>query len=520
MKILAANFVVHVGNPYRNADEMIEIMKNNEADVYLFPAYCLTGATCSDLVRFKSFAELTNGALDKLCEYSENENKCLVTAVAGYENIIIRNGDLIQKPTVKIDGKTVMVAESATEQHADVLLLPTAMDGYPCIQNDIIEFCAEASKSRNCIVAIANCGFGESSADHVFKGFTGVFNSGIIVDFKGQEKPETIIATADTDKKEGLIYTRPNKGVERIPYYGKNEPSRYLNELFLLQTQALYQRIVGSGIKKIVVGVSGGLDSTLALLCAENAMRMADLPVENIIAVTMPGFGTGDRTYSNAKALMSLLKVTAKEISIKEPTLEMFKTIGHDAENKNVVYENAQARMRSSILFNIANQEGALVLGSGDLSEIALGWCTFAGDNMSHYNPNATIPKTIIRELVRFLAASRGGELEKVLNDIANTPISPELVDGQETEKIVGKYELIDFILFFFGKRNMSYSDIKNYCLAVFEELDEDEIVKTLDGFYDRYKKNQFKRSIVFEGANLLGFKLPYIPADVDYDLI
>ena len=275
MKILAATFVVSVGRPFRNADAMMKVMDENEADVYLFPAYCLTGASCSDLAPYKCFADETNEALDKLCEYSEKTGKCFVTAVYGYDNIIVKGGDLIQKPTVKIGGKTVMVSESGTETNADVLLLPTAMDGYPCIQNDIIEFCADAANKRHCVVAVANCGFGESSADRVYKGFTGIFNSGVIVDFKSQERPETVIACADSDKKTGLIYSRPNRGTERIPYYGKNEPSRYLNELFLLQTQALYQRIVGSGLKKAVIGVSGGLDSTLALLVAENAFRMA-----------------------------------------------------------------------------------------------------------------------------------------------------------------------------------------------------------------------------------------------------
>ncbi|MDY3761306.1 MAG: NAD(+) synthase, partial [Eubacteriales bacterium] len=190
------------------------------------------------------------------------------------------------------------------------------------------------------------------------------------------------------------------------------------------------------------------------------------------------------------------------------------------AENKNVVYENAQARIRADILFNVANAENAFVIGTGDLSEAALGWCTFGGDDLAHYNPNASVPKTLVRELVRHIASVRGGDLGKVLSDIAETPISPELVAGQETEKIVGKYELIDFIMFFFGKRHAGYSDIKNLCLAVFEELDEDEIVETLDRFYDRFKKTRFKRSSLSEGANLLGFSLPYFPDDIDYELI
>lgn len=519
MKILSAVFVVKVGKPMQNADEMIRIMEEHEADVYLFPAYCLTGATINQAVGFRSFADMTNEALDKICEYSEQTHKCIVTAVAGYDNIIIRDGDLIQKPAVTHCGKKIVVSQSGDEGNADILLLPTAMSGYPCIQNDIIEFCADASKAKNCVIAVANAGFGESSADSVYKGFAGVFNTGIIEDFKGQERPEPIMASADTDVKSGLIYSRPNKGLDRIPYFGKNEPSRYLNELFLLQTQALYTRISGTGINKLVVGVSGGLDSTAALLCSVNAMKMAALPIENIIAVTMPCFGTGSRTYSNANRLMQALGVARMEIDIKASVLSHFRDLGITSDEQGSVYENAQARERAQVLMDIANMHNGLVVGTGDLSEAALGFCTFGGDTLCHYNVNATIPKTVIREMVKNIAEnSESEELKRVLLDIVDTPISPELRLGQKTEEIIGPYELHDFFIFFFAKRRNSYTEIKNYALAVFEEYDEAEIVKWLDVFYARYRAAQFKRSNSYEGANLIGFTLPYVPADIGFD--
>lgn len=518
MKIFAGVFSVQVGRPGRNAEEMIRLMTENEADVYLFPAYSLTGATCSNAVNFAGFAERTNEALDRLCEYTEETHKCLVTAVAGYENIIIRDGELIQKPAITMEGKRVMVAASGQEEGADVLLLPTAMDGYPCIQNDIIEFCAESSKQRKCVIAVANCGFGESSADHVYKGFAGVFHNGVILDFKSQDTPEPVFAQADSESVSGLIYTRPKRGLDRIPYYGNNDPDRYLDELFKMQVQALYMRLVGTGIRRLILGLSGGLDSTTALLVSEAAMKMAGLPVSDIITVTMPGFGTSGRTKSNALELMALLGTTAREVDIKESVLTHFAAIGHNPEDASVVYENAQARERTQVLLDMANQFSALVVGTGDLSEEAQGFCTFGGDNTAHYNPNATVPKTLLRAMISRIAATRGGDVGRILQDIVDTPISPELKPGQKTEDIIGPYELLDFYLFFFAKRHASYEDIKHYALAVFEEYDEDEIVHWLDSFFARYKASRFKRATVFEGANLIGFTLPYVPADVDFD--
>ncbi len=519
MKILAAVFDVKTGRPGKNAAEMIKIMRENDADIYLFPAYCLTGASAGKLVNYQSFADQTNEALDTLLEYSENENKIFVTAVAGYENIIVRDGELLQKAATTVDGKRIVVAQPGDDGNADVILLPTAMAGYPCIQNDIIEFCSEASSSKNCAIAVANAGFGESSADNVYKGFAGVFNKGIICAFKSQDEPETAVACYDVDAGGGLVYTRPNRGIDRIPYYGKNEPHRYLDELFKLQTQALYTRLHGCGIKKIVLGVSGGADSTLALLCAEKAIKMLKLPMKNIIAVTMPGFGTGTRTRANADALTNTLGVTTITVDIKKAVSGHLSDIGHDETLQDVTYENAQARERTQILFDIANMHNALVLGTGDMSEAALGFCTFGGDTVSHYNPNATIPKTLVLELIKHIAETKDEKTAGILTDIANTPISPELKKGQETEKIIGRYDLHDFFLFFFAKLHKSYDEIKNLALAVFEDTDESEIVTCLDVFYDRYKKNRFKRSTVFEGANLIGFSLPYIAADIDYDL-
>ncbi len=191
------------------------------------------------------------------------------------------------------------------------------------------------------------------------------------------------------------------------------------------------------------------------------------------------------------------------------------KDIGHDAKTDDVTYENAQARERAQILFDVANQQNALALGTGDLSEAALGFMTYAGDMLSHYNVNATVPKTVMRDLVTHIANKRGGELEKTLLDIVATPVSPELKDGQKTEDILGPYILHDFIIYYFAKHKFPRSEIQKYMFATFDEYDDDTINRALDTFYSRYYKNQFKRSSASEGANLIGFTLPYMPADM-----
>ena len=514
MKIVTAVFVVSLGYPNENVRKMTEIMDKNEGDIYLFPAYSLTGSSAGELYDFPEFKDRTEAALDRLCGYSEKTGKIIVTSVPYHENVIIKDGILLNKNSFTLEGKTVAVSETGKETF-DVLLLPTIMPGYPCIQNDIIEYCMKASGAKNCVVAVANGGFGESSADNVYKGFCGVFNKGITVSFMAQDKPETIISATTDTQDTGLIYTRQKIADYKIPYYGKNDKKRYLEELFSLQTQALYMRLVNTGIKKAVINVSGGLDSTTALLVAENTFRMLGLPVSNITGLTLPCFSTSKRTNENAKNLMLQLGITSREINIKESVLRHFRDIGHDPDTADVTYENAQARERAQILFDVANAENALALGTGDLSEAALGFATYAGDTLCHYNVNATVPKTLMRDLVRHIAKKRGGELEKTLTDIVDTPVSPELKDGQKTEDILGPYILHDFIIYYFAKHKFPRSEIQKYMLATFDEYDDATINAALDTFFGRYYKNQFKRSSACEGANLIGFTLPYMPADM-----
>ncbi|MDF2685153.1 MAG: synthetase [Clostridia bacterium] len=514
MKILSCVFPINLGKPLRNAESIMEIMDKNESDIYLFPAYAITGSSCGQLFSYKAFNEITDKALEMLCEYTEKSKKTLITSIHN-SNIIISKGDLNKKGKIVLEGKTIIVSDNGDEK-ADIILLPTAMPGYPCIQNDVIEYCAAASLKKNCVIAVANSGFGESVSDNVYKGFAGIFKNGVIIDFFNQDKPEIIYAKADYTKETGISYTRKPAQLDRIPYYGKNEPSRYLSELFLLQTEALYSRLKSSGIKKVAINISGGLDSTLALLVADNAMKMAELPAENIIALTLPGFGTSERTKKNAKNIMNELKTTSIEINIKDAVTGHLKDIGHDIALKDVVYENAQARERAQVLFDVANKYNALALGTGDMSEAALGFCTFAGDTLCHYNVNATVPKTLVRETVKLIASKKDGVLRETLLDITETPISPELKEDQKTEDIIGPYILHDFFMYYFAKHKLPVAEIEHYALATFEEYSQQEIDKWLEVFFTRFSKSQYKRSSAPEGANIIGFILPYFPTDLN----
>lgn len=516
MKLFSGVFPIRLGKPMANAETIINIIKeHNDADIYLFPAYCLEGATCGRLIDYKYFQAEIEEAVDKLCEFTEDNGKVIVTADHVNGNIVIKDGDILKKTTFMLNGKKIAVSQSVKEP-SDILLLPTAMASYPCIQNDVIEFCAKASLDNKCSVAVANAGFGESSADNVFKGFAGMFKNGVIVDFKAQDDPELTYCLVDYTKETGIVYAR-NRAIDyKIPYFGKNEPKRYLSELFKLQIQALYTRLKSSGIYRVVVNVSGGLDSTLALMVASETMKMLKMPSQNIIAITQPCFSTGGRTYNNAKKLMELLNVTALEIDIKNAVTAHLADIGADINNHDVVYENAQARERAQVAFDIANKYNAIVLGTGDMSEAALGFCTFGGDTLGHYNVNATVPKTVMQQLVRQLSAENEGELGKVLFDVVDTPISPELKENQKTEDIVGPYILHDFIMYYYAKLHFAKEDIRQYMLATFDEYDDDEIDKWLEVFFKRFNSSRFKRAAACEGANLIGFTLPYIPADAE----
>ena len=401
-------------------------------------------------------------------------------------------------------------------------------------------------QSARCISGyiFSSCGFGESTTDVVFAGNGLIYENGnllaaskrfsfeeqmvageIDVDYLRAERrvnttfaacrancvsePAVRISTEYVNGKD-LNLTRTYNPHPFVPQ-GAALDER-CEEIFSIQMSGLAQRLVHTKAQSAVVGISGGLDSTLALLVCVKTFDKLGWSRRGIIGVTMPGFGTTDRTYTNAVNLMKVLGVTIREVSIKEACIQHFKDINHDIDVHDVVYENAQARERTQILMDIANQTRGLVIGTGDLSELALGWATYNGDHMSMYGVNTGIPKTLVKHLVKWVAengmddASRG-----TLLDIVDTPISPELIPADEngnisqvTEDLVGPYELHDFFLYYFIRCGFPPSKIFFLAARTFKGVyDEETIRKWLQTFYRRFFSQQFKRSCLPDGPKV-----------------
>ncbi|XOB61255.1 NAD(+) synthase [Campylobacterota bacterium DY0563] len=386
-----------------------------------------------------------------------------------------------------------------------------------------------------CAYIYSSCGVGESSSDTIFGGDALIceYGSTLAKSERFTLENQTIRADIDLEK---LIWLRNHESyfgdsipsevriikvkstpkiskldryIDKHPFVPSNEKMKkeVCEEITNIQAHGLIKRLTHINSKKVVIGISGGLDSTLALLATYKAFEILNLDVKGIVAVTMPGFGTTSRTKSNAIKLCEALGVTIKEIPISEISLKEFEALGHDKDIHDVTYENVQARARTSILMNLANKEGAIVIGTGDLSEIALGWCTYNGDHMSMYSLNSGIPKTLISYLVEYFTYKE--EIKEVLIDILNTPISPELLPpdsdkiSQETESIIGPYELHDFFLYHFIRYGAKPSKILFLANTAFEEYSEDEIRKCLDIFIKRFFTQQFKRNAMPDGVKV-----------------
>ena len=302
--------------------------------------------------------------------------------------------------------------------------------------------------------------------------------------------------------------------IDKHPFVPSNDLERELRckEIFNIQSAALAKRFEHTGLKKAVVGISGGLDSTLALLVIVKTFKLLNYPMNNIVTITMPGFGTTDRTYNNALTLCRELGCDLREINIVKAALQHFEDIGHDKDIHDVTYENVQARERTQILMDLANKEGGLLIGTGDLSELALGWCTYNGDHMSMYSVNPSIPKTLVRYLVKYVAEKESNKnVSETLLDILDTPVSPELLPkddkgdiAQKTEDIVGPYELHDFFLYHFIKHGSSKERIFKLAKIAFkDDYSDEEITKWLDKFMWRFFTQQFKRSALPDGPKV-----------------
>ncbi len=393
-------------------------------------------------------------------------------------------------------------------------------------------------KSRNvfCAYICAGAGEGESTADSVFSGHSLICENGRLL--KENAPFDGGLLTEDIDLSR-LVFDRAKmntfpslsaegyweicfsintgmknftRSIPKLPFIPEMDVrERDLSLVLDIQAVGLKKRLEHTRAKTAVIGISGGLDSTLALICAAKAMDMLSRPRTDVVAVTMPCFGTTERTKSNAEKLCERLGVSFRTVNITKSVLCHFDDIGHAADEYDVTFENAQARERTQVLMDIANMNGGLVVGTGDLSELALGWATYNGDHMSMYGVNASIPKTLVRYLVRHYADICGdGELKNTLLDVLDTPVSPELLPAengeisQKTEGIVGPYELHDFFLYYFIR--FGYSPKKIYFLArkaFGSDYGEDTVKLWLSTFFRRFFNQQFKRSCVPDGVKV-----------------
>ena len=542
-------------------------------ELLVLPELCITGATCGDLFYQSALLKAAENALRDIIEKTAEAEVITVLGLPmSVDNSILncyaviskgelwglvpkRGDDLFLEPkehrviwfkdnyVVPVDTKLVF----KSEKHGDFSFTINSPCGliavYPDAECETVgradsrRIMAKAiSGSENCAYIYANAGYGESTTDAVYSGHCLIAENGSILSEAKPFDNDSAVCEIDLDR---LIYDRRknkkyvdncvnwempefcvsnNKGgferhIPMMPFIPEceNERKAVCRDILTMQAIGLKKRIEHTNSKTCVVGISGGLDSALALMVTVRAMDMQNRPRTDIIAVTMPCFGTTDRTKSNAQLLCEALGVSFSEVNITDAVLQHFKDIGHDKDTLDVTFENAQARERTQVLMDIANKNGGLVIGTGDLSELALGWATYNGDHMSNYGVNASVPKTLIRHITAYCAETAENEtVAAALRDIIATPVSPELLpanDGeisQKTEDLVGPYELHDFFLYYMIRFGFSPAKIFFMAKQAFKSVYEEGVIKHwLCKFVKRFFAQQFKRSCLPDGVKV-----------------
>ena len=424
---------------------------------------------------------------------------------------------------------------------ADIILNLSATDELAGKHDYLLSLISQQSARMLCGYVYSSCGYGESTQDVVYGGNALICENGrllaqgerfsldaqlcmqqIDIDrLRSDRQNTTTFRTAQDGAQAVIVDCKPVSPREFelirevnphpfIPCDDKMEQS--CEEILNIQTMGLVKRLQHTHSDKAVIGISGGLDSTLALMVVVRAFDRLGLSRKGIIGITMPGFGTTDRTHQNAVELMTSLQITQREISIAKAVTQHFQDIGHNMQQHDVTYENAQARERTQILMDVANQVGGMVIGTGDLSELALGWCTYNGDHMSMYGVNGGVPKTLVQYLIRYLAQLPAFAMQRsTLLDVVDTPISPELTPAdsegniqQKTEDLVGPYELHDFFLYYMMRFGFSPKKIFMLARHAFKNRYDDEVItKWLQTFCRRFFNQQFKRSCLPDGPKV-----------------
>ncbi len=570
MKIASVSPKLFVGNPTRNIKIIIDIISNYESDsidLFVFPELCLSGCTCGDLFFHNTLIDSCKNCINDLLKFSKNCTSHIVIGSPIKENntlyncsVHIYNGEILEIKSKKnlsvnelrwfssgyeysskssafdiIIGEDIYEEKCSSDLIVNICASPALVTGYERYKQSIIEY----TKNNHCAYVSAFSGANESTTDYVYSGeCIHVANGNIIAEGKRFSlETEITISEIEISKfnNNSPAYRQKHKSIElyRNPFIpsDENELSNRCHEILQIQSTGLAKRMLHIHCNKLVLGISGGLDSTHALLVSIEALKKLNLPTENLICITMPGFGTTDLTYSNACNLVKQIGATLKEINVKDASLQHFKDIGHDVDIHDVTYENTQARERTQILMDYANKIGAIVVGTGDLSELALGWCTYNGDHMSMYGVNASIPKTLMRHLVKFVADQSDYNVSKTLYSVLSTPVSPELLPPdkngkmeQKTEDTLGPYEVHDYFIYYFIRHSKAPEELLQLAIKTFNgKYSEDELKKWLTIFIKRFFNNQFKRSCMPDGPAVGSVSLSprgswMMPSDAYFD--
>ncbi len=568
VKIALAAPKISLCDPEYNARICAECAREADAagaDIIVFPELTLSGATCGDLYLQELLTEKCESALkiftDEVRELdvmsfiglplassgavynavaAVSYGELLgVTASGAYSRVfspIPAKGKKINLLGSRVElardlvytdeksGAAIFVKvgddEAYSRDYVNIILNPAAMAEYIGLAEKRREYAEQVSARLGLNLVICGAGEGESGTDGVYAAPRIVASAGKIVGEAELFSKELLYSEVDIKPYKTEVLSRGEEGVMRYPFIPENTDEREsaCSLALEIQARALAARAERAYAKTLVIGVSGGLDSTLAVLVCAKAAALLGRDRSSVIAITMPCFGTTERTKSNALALAEGLGCSVRTIDIKAAVNQHFADISHDADNYNVVYENAQARERTQILMDIANAENGMVVGTGDLSELALGFATYNGDHMSMYAVNASVPKTLMREIIaysaRSLESAGSPQLASVLFDVINTPVSPELLpvsggeNGQHTEEIVGPYELHDFFLYYTVSFGLSPRKILSLAAEAFPEYKQADIKGYLKIFFRRFISQQFKRSCLPDGPRVTKISL------------
>lgn len=527
--IAAVSPRITLGDVFKNASTLAEAAHAClPADLIVMPELCLTGATAGDLFLDSFFIEKTEDALQMLLEKTREVEAYLVFG-APYRidgnlvnaAIVAKEGRLVSivsKQALSLEERRYFSAHHTPQDSLPFLVtfaadkpapapLIVMLDASPFLlgsSNATQAYLAKKSKEDQACIVYANAGCGESVQSAVYAANNCIFEHGHLLSENTLWSKNAIKAERGESSHILMHATAQSPKDSAFPFI-PSDISRTSQTILDIQAHGLVSRMKEIHTKHLVIGVSGGLDSTLALLASHRAVELLDVPPVHIHAISMPSNATSKRTHSNAEKIAMELSCTFSEIPITSAINEHLISIGHDLDTFDVTYENAQARERTQILFDVANQENALVVGTGDMSEVALGFATYNGDLSAHYGVNANVPKTLMRAIVREIAnTTQNQQLQVVLLDIANTPISPELVPGQKTEEILGPYEVHDFYLYHFLKTHPAPKDLLVHAQNVFApHYTKDELKAWLITFYKRFFASQFKRNVLCDGPQI-----------------